>query len=78
MSSLQDDQDGAKNQPGVLPRHRYLEGESTPLDNPGRFIAGEDTQPDNPIYHHLLQEQRHGHRNRDGFRHLRQCIKYHV
>ena len=68
MSSLQDDQDGANNQPGLPPRHRYLEGESTSLDNPGRFIAGEDTPSDNPIYYHLPQEPRHRHRNRDGFR----------
>ena len=70
MSSLQDDQDGANNRPGLPPRHRYFEGESTSLDNPGRLIAGEDTPSDNPIYYHLPREPRHRHRNRDGFRHI--------
>ena len=70
MSSVQDDEDGAKNRPGMLPRQRYLEGESTPLDNPVVRYAGEDTPSDNPIYHLQLHQQRHGHRNRDRIRHL--------
>ena len=50
MSSVQDDEDGAKNRPGMLPRQRYLEGESTSLDNPVVRYAGEDTPSDNPIF----------------------------
>ena len=74
MSSVQDDEDGAKNRPGMLPRQRYLEGESTSLDNPAVRYAGEDMPSDNPIYHLQLHQQRHGHRNRDGFRHYLQLI----